>query len=247
MDWHQRYLQQAKWTYPLRQYIYRQVKLQDARKVLDVGCGTGALLQELYETSSAEVFGLDIDSQALSQASKHCNSAFLTQADAHKLPFPRDCFDTVLCHFVLLWTKDPAAVIAEMKRVTRPNGAIVALAEPDYPGRIDFPTGLEVIGRLQTTALERQGADPALGRRLAGLFSKNGLVDLEVGVLGGHWKLPVPKQELDLEWDILRSDLEELLSPTELVEFHFMDAEARQSGERILYVPTFYACGRKPG
>lgn len=245
-DWSQRYLQQARWTYPLRQYLYRQVKIQEAKKILDVGCGTGALFRELYDISQAEIFGLDIDSLALTESKKHFSDARLVQGDAHLLPYCSDRYEVVLCHFVLLWTANPAQVIAEMKRVASPGGTIMAIAEPDYPGRIDFPQNLEHLGRLQTEALRRQGAEPALGRRLAGLFSKCGLVDLEVGVLGGQWNYPVAEQESNSEWEILRADLEGLITPEEMNEFLISDAAARQNGERILYVPTFYAWGHKP-
>jgi SAM-dependent methyltransferase len=246
-DWGQRYLQQASWTYPLRQYLYRQVKIQEAKKILDVGCGTGALLTELFDSSGAGIFGVDIDSQALAEAGKNSSHASLVLGDAHSIPYHSNSFDLVLCHFVLLWTKNPAQVIAEMKRVASPGGTIMAIAEPDYPGRIDYPQNLEHLGRLQTEALRRQGAEPALGRRLAGLFSQSGVVDLEAGVLGGQWRYPLSVEESNSEWKILRADLDGFITPQEITQYHIDDAAARQKGERMLYVPTFYAWGHKPG
>ncbi|MCK7482052.1 MAG: class I SAM-dependent methyltransferase [Candidatus Moduliflexus flocculans] len=47
MNWHARYSQQAKWTRNLRAYIFDKIKLDDATRVLEVGCGTGAILSEL--------------------------------------------------------------------------------------------------------------------------------------------------------------------------------------------------------
>jgi cyclopropane fatty-acyl-phospholipid synthase-like methyltransferase len=44
VDWHARYLQQARWTRPLREYLYGKAGVDSARRVLEVGCGTGALL-----------------------------------------------------------------------------------------------------------------------------------------------------------------------------------------------------------
>ncbi len=47
MNWHTRYTQQAKWTRDLRAYIFNKIKLNESNRVLEVGCGTGAILSEL--------------------------------------------------------------------------------------------------------------------------------------------------------------------------------------------------------
>jgi len=57
MEWHKRFVQQAGWTGELRRYLFKRTGLQFARRVLEVGCGTGAILAGL-ETGAA-VHGLD--------------------------------------------------------------------------------------------------------------------------------------------------------------------------------------------
>ncbi|NTW13004.1 MAG: hypothetical protein HGA30_06805, partial [Anaerolineales bacterium] len=59
MNWHTRYSQQAKWTRDLRDYIFGKIKLDNAHHVLEVGCGTGAILSELPPRLS--IHGLDLD------------------------------------------------------------------------------------------------------------------------------------------------------------------------------------------
>jgi SAM-dependent methyltransferase len=242
-----RYLQQARWTFQLRQYLFQKAKLSEAHTILEVGCGTGAVLNELAGVSQASIHGLDIDSQNLTLAAENAPHVRLTCSDAHRLPYCDSYFEIVFCHFLLLWVIDPGRVIHEMARVTRPNGTIIVMAEPDYGGRIDYPLELSTIGQGQTDALRRQGANPNIGRQLAKLLIQNQKTEIETGVLGGQWKVPVSTGDWQEEWEVIQSDLREVTPEQQLDELQVIDAQAWRSGERILYVPTFYAWGHKPG
>ena len=244
--WHRRYAQQARWTKDLRSHLYPRAGLITARRVLEVGCGTGVLLAELSDLTSAAVVGVDIDASRLSLAAENAPRARLCRADANGLPFASETFDLALCHYLLLWLPDPARALAEMRRVTRPGGAVLALAEPDYGGRIDHPSGLVSLGRAQQKALRRQGAEPQMGRRLAGLFAQARLEAVETGVLAGQWQAPPSREDWELEWDVLLEDLEDQVTGEELDRLRLLDWEAWQRGERVLFLPTFYAWGRRP-
>lgn len=268
--WHQRYTQQARWTQPLREYIYAQISLSTATRILDVGCGTGAIELELLSLAQGTIFGLDIDPANLALAITHAPGAFYIQADAHQLPLPAGTFDIVLCHFLLLWVSDPVQVVREMRRLARPGGAVLALAEPDYARRIDYPTEFALLGEWQREALIRQGAQPDLGRRLGEVFSLAGFESIETGILGGQWKQPPTREEWEIEWQVLENDLVSSQQPepvsarnehrddtvasripnlpalkTDLARLKQQDWSAWQSRARILFVPTFYAWGRK--
>lgn len=248
-DWHQRFQQQARWTRELRRYLFERVGISDLGSILSVGCGTGAILQELafQDPGGAQlIFGLDINQQFLSLAQVNVPQARLTCADAHQLPFASASFDLTLCHFLLLWVKDPGQVLAEMRRVTRPGRAVLALAEPDYGGRIDYPPELEQLGEWQQAALRRQGAEPQMGRSLAGLFAEAGFQEVESGILGGQWSGPPEQGAWESEWDMLRADLAGSVSAVLLDQLQAEDQQAWQLGERVLYVPTFYAWGHVP-
>ncbi len=243
MDWHTRYLQQAQWTAQLRAYLFQKAGLPTAQHVLDLGCGTGALLDGLSVKPGAAVFGLDLSLSALKQASSHALEAPLTCADGACLPYADSVFDLVFCHFVLLWTPDPLRVVTEMRRVTRPGGGVLALAEPDYGGRIDYPVELAALGRWQAESLRQQGAEPEMGRKLVGIFARAGLERVETGVMGGEWTDPASPKDAKMEWDVLETDLAGRVPLNEIQKMKTLDAAARQSGERVLFVPTFYAWG----
>ena len=245
-DWHRRCQEQAAWTGDIRSYLYRCAGIAAAKRILEVGCGTGVITTELKGVPSAQVYGLDLAGDRLALASQFTPRASFIQGNALALPFANCIFDITLCHFLLLWLPHPQQALAEMARVTHPGGAILLLAEPDYGGRIDYPPNLARIGLLQAESLRRQGADPNTGRQLSTLLGRAGLTDIETGVLGGQWRIPYPADAAQSEWQMITDDLQKMLPATELAELRQQDQSAWQRGERILFVPTFYAWGRVP-
>jgi SAM-dependent methyltransferase len=247
VDWHQRYLRQASWTRELRGYLLQQAGIRRARRVLEVGCGTGAILQELapggdpgYGDQPA-VHGLDISSQALTHCRAHAPHAQLTRADAHGLPYSSRAFEITFCHFLLLWVKDAPGVLREMSRVTRRGGYVIACAEPAYDARTDLPAGLARLGELQQRSLIMQGADPTIGGRLALVFRRAGLRIVESASLSQWQPAAVDDETFASEWEVLREDLKGSASDVELDGWMEVDNRARRLGRRLLHVPTFFA------
>ena len=241
MDWHTRYTQQAAWTRDLRAYLFEKAGLHRAHRVLEVGCGTGAVLRELVTTAS--LHGLDIDPVALKECQVHATRAALVQGNALSLPYPDASFEIVYCHFLLLWVCDPLQALLEMKRVTRPNGHILAFAEPDYSQRVDQPNELLPLGRWQTESLKRQGADPGFGARLAESFFQAGIKINETGTIQGVEKEPSPA-EWEIEWAVIESDLAGIVPDADIQSMKMLDRQARSNGKRLLHVPTYFAWGR---
>ena len=247
LDWQRRFIQQATWTRDLRQFLYQQVGLPLAQAVLDVGCGPGALEPEIRSAFQGMLVGLDIDQEHLNLARLQSPGCSYIQGDAHKLPFQDGSFNICLCHFVLLWLTDPLIALKEMRRVTQKSGWVLILAEPDYSGRLDYPEKLAQLGAWQRQSLTQQGADPALGRRLARLCQQAGLQGVQFGVLGGQWGAKNGFAVWEQEWQVLENDLAVLLHhppPQDVAMLRALDYEASQNGERVLFVPTFYAWGR---
>lgn len=242
-EWHHRFNQQARWTEQVRRFLFSELALANRPRGLEVGCGTGVISAEIHHWGAPQVFGIDLRRDFLQMAGQLDPELDLCQSDALRLPFPDASFDFGFCHYFLLWLAEPLRVLQELRRVTHPGCPILLLAEPDYGGRIDYPESLADFGRLQSQTLRRQGADPNIGRKLASLLGSAGLTQVRSGVLGGQWGWLLDKNESASEWKILENDLAGQVSPQTLSEYQQQDTAAWQSGERILYIPTFYAWG----
>jgi len=94
-------------------------------RVLDVGCGTGALLEELRPRST-EAWGVDISPEALRFCAER-GLRCVALADAIAVPFPSGYFDVVTAIGIVEHVDDDTAFLAEMNRLLRPGGAFVLL------------------------------------------------------------------------------------------------------------------------
>lgn len=244
--WNQRFSQQAAWTRSLRAFLYQTYHLSTTRRVLEVGCGTGAITCDLPTFTPAQILGVDLNLDYLRFTAENQSATDCINADGISLPLAAHCVDASICHFLLLWVQSPAHILEEMRRVTRPGGVVLGLAEPDYGGRVDYPEELSRLGQLQTQSLKEQGANPFIGRELNHLFHQAGLTQVHFGVLGGEWKEPLPTADLQSEWMMIEDDLDGLVTENELADLHQVQALASEQGRRTLYVPTFYAAGIVP-
>lgn len=238
MNWHARYLQQAAWTRNLRTYLFDRAGLADARRVLEVGCGTGAVLREIQ--SPASLIGLDLEPASLAECGIHAPAALLTCGDAHWLPFPDGAFDIVYCHFLLLWVRDPLQVLREMARV---GNTVIALAEPDYSRRVDEPAALKKLGEWQTRALAGRGANPSLGAALGEAFYQAGIRLIETGPIRSAERKR-SAVEWENEWNVIEADLADSIAGEDIQKMKALDEKARGRGERVLHVPTYFAWGK---
>ncbi len=239
--WHARYCQQAGWTETTRRYIFSRVGISPNDYLLEVGCGSGAVFEVLESDGYRNLTGIDLDLNTLLQAKIPHSSAC---ADGLRLPFQDAFFNHCLCHFYLMWVSDPLTTLREMARVTAPGGWVLALAEPDYGGRIDFPQALERLGEMQTQALRTQGADTRMGRRLLALFKECGLNKVGVGIISAQWEPGNSNDSFENDWHVLTRDLAGMVKGEELDALRTRAEASTSEGEGIWFVPIFYAYGR---
>jgi SAM-dependent methyltransferase len=241
-EWNEQFARQASWTRATRVHLYRRANVHRARRVLDVGSGTGVVTEELAARTQGQVYGVDLDPAMVTYAQARGGRTEYRLGDAHDLPFQDGWFDVAACHFLLMWCRDPAQAAEEMVRVTRPGGAVLVCAEPDYGGRIDHPD--LPLGSWQIEALRREGADPCLGRKLRDLFALPGAREVDVGLIPGLWDPVTLRVEFDAEWALWERSLAGIVPSEEVARAKAADLAAVESGARLAFMPVFYALVR---
>ena len=238
-EWHKRFTQQARWTNGLRNYLKEKIALQPNSRILEVGCGTCAVLSQFYDTNM-QSYGVDIDLEYIKFGRNYFDALHLVNGNGMSLPYPANTFDLVFCHYLLLWVENPIRIMQEFTRVSKPGAYVVILAEPDYGGRIDYPRPLQALGEAQTKSLLLQGANPLIGRKIREIAISSGLKILEHGVLNNQSDIEIDQEFIDSEWQMLEHDLSNQLTDEEIQHFKQIDLEAWMQGIRVLFIPIFY-------
>jgi ubiquinone/menaquinone biosynthesis C-methylase UbiE len=102
-------------------------KVVAGQRVLDVGCGPGALTAELVKRLGAEaVSAVDPSESFVAALRDRLPAVDVQRASAEALPFPDRTFDTALAQLVVHFMTHPVAGLGEMRRVTRPEGVVAA-------------------------------------------------------------------------------------------------------------------------
>src|SRR5207253_570113 len=113
----------GRYSMPLAPRFAEFAGVAAGRRVLDVGCGPGALTAELVKRLSADaVWAVDPSEHFVAAVRVRCPGVQVQQAVAEELPFEDELFDTALAQLVVHFMADPVAGLREMARVTRTHG-----------------------------------------------------------------------------------------------------------------------------
>jgi ubiquinone/menaquinone biosynthesis C-methylase UbiE len=171
---------------PFTRQVLDRVPSDTVARILDLGCGQGhttRLLAEHFPRASS--LGFEYDPALVARASADPSNppriAF-QQGDASRIPFPDSSFDLVFTRYMLVHVPEPARVISEMFRLTRPGGFVVAY-EPDGCMEFSYPPN---------AAMERMSylwrhlfPHPLIGRQLLHLFRSAGATKYSAGAVLG--------------------------------------------------------------
>jgi SAM-dependent methyltransferase len=155
------------------------------QRVLDVGCGPGALTRELLERG-AEVSAVDPSPPFVAAVRERHPGADVRQARAEDLPFADGSFDAALAQLVVHFMDDPAQGIAEMARVTRDGGVVVACVWDMAGGNAPLSPFWRAARELDPDAEGESRRAGAGEGQLSGLFAKAGLSDVNETALPVH-------------------------------------------------------------
>ena len=201
------------------------------KRVLDIGCGTGAALAVLEHEFRCTVFGVDPSTRMLEQARRKLPDADLRQGVAEELPFPDGAFDAALMMTVVQHV-DRGRAFPETRRVLASGGRLI-IATPDpamfprawmaplFPSYVeieqrrfpDAPTmqkdlegaGFSAVRCVSLSVqrrFDREHALERLRRRYASTFDHMSASEYEEGVARAERELPDPVEYL-LQWLIV--------------------------------------------
>ena len=150
------------------------------QRVLDVGCGPGALTTELVRlVGPGGVTAVDPSEPFVAAVRERHPGVTVEQAAAEQLPFPDDAFDAALAQLVVHFMTDPVAGLQELARVTR-TGGVVAACVWDYAGGTSpLSTFWDAARELDPDVDDESKLPGARSGHLAELFEAAGLREVE--------------------------------------------------------------------
>ena len=154
--------------------------VRSGQRVLDVGCGPGALTAELVaRVGPSAVAAVDPSGSFVAAARERNPGVEVLQASADRLPFPALTFDATIAQLVVHLMPDPIEGLAEMARVTRRRGVLAACVWDHGGGQGQLSPLWEAAHALDP---EVEGESRLMGSHegdLARLFESAGLSAVE--------------------------------------------------------------------
>lgn len=243
ISWKFQYKRQFKWLQDTRWYLYRKISLGLQKRILELGCATALITEEIYRKHNKTVIGVDKDLDILMKAKKRERNLLLVCGDVYRLPFPDCVFDSTFFQYFLMWLKKPLPALNEMKRILASGGWLISAGEPDYGGRVDFPQSLSLTSLIIENLLSSE-ADPFVGRKLEYLFRNRSLTEIEWGLASQPSDLEFVKANLEEEWDFIEKIVGKKYSQ-KIKDKKIKEKEFISLNKRSYFTPVFYCIGKK--
>ncbi len=158
--------------------------VRGGQRVLDVGCGPGALTAELVRRlGPAAVAAVDPSESFVAAARERYPGVNVLRAPAERLPFPDHAFDVALAQLVVHFMSDPIAGLAEMARVTRRDGVVAACVWDHGGGQGPLSLFWQAARELDPEVDDESRRAGAREGHLGELFEAAGVREIEETVL----------------------------------------------------------------
>ncbi|MFX4263475.1 class I SAM-dependent methyltransferase [Pelotomaculum propionicicum] len=114
--------------------VMQRIKMQPFRSILDIGCGTGAMLSlVISEYKDIQACGIDLSENMIEKAAGLLDSRVqLVVGDSDYLPWADNSFDLAVCNSSFHHFPEPTKVLNEIRRVLTPGGRMI-IADPWWP------------------------------------------------------------------------------------------------------------------
>jgi SAM-dependent methyltransferase len=154
--------------------------IEAGQRVIDVGCGPGALTVELVRRLGTNaVAAVDPSEQFVEAARTRHPGVDVQLASAEDLPFEDDEFDAALAQLVVHFMAEPVAGLAEMRRVTRPGSVVSASVWDVSGGRAPISPYWKAARELDPNLTGESDRAGVREGHLAELFKAAGLREVE--------------------------------------------------------------------
>ncbi len=174
----------GRYSEPLASQFADLAAVRQGQRVLDVGCGPGALTAELVSRlGPGGVSAVEPSAPFAAAARQRLPEVDIRQSAAEQLPFPDGTFDAALAQLVVHFMADPVAGLREMGRVTRPGGVVAACVWDHAGGRGPLAAFWRAVLELDPQADDESGLAGVREGHLARLFAEAGLGGIQPGSL----------------------------------------------------------------
>ena len=154
------------------------------QRVLDVGCGPGALTAELVSRAGAgAVSAVEPSASFAAAVRERLPGVDVRRSAAEQLPFLDGAFDAAMAQLVVHFMADPVKGLREMGRVTRPGGVVAACVWDHAGGRGPLAAFWSAVRELDPAAEDESGLAGVREGHLARLFEQAGLGGAQVTTL----------------------------------------------------------------
>ena len=156
--------------------------IRAGQRVLDVGCGPGALTAELVNRAAA-VSAVEPSASFAAAVRARLPGVDVRQCPAEQLPFPDDTFDAAMAQLVVHFMADPVLGLREMARVTQRGGMVCACVWDHAGARGPLAAFWSAVRELDPAADDESDLAGVREGHLASLFAQAGLGGAQVTTL----------------------------------------------------------------